>query len=293
MISKFQESSEGHKGTCVHPPGLLGAVLLHPHATGPSHCSDGASPMLVGAVLIPLHLSSSSLIQPRPALGSVIVIASESCCPRSQLDLITDTARPKFFLLGLLEVSSQDLRLKGWHGATILITAHGNSHFPSEVKAIFPSELSVGSGTAINKSSWAATWLCTCLNLLKVKALQKDREKSVGFRAFYALENYFGSLWGKDAHRWTPQLSLLLRMMLCMMLCVNSSLEGRTWAVMKLLLCELWSPQAGEGQCVDRAKHHETLSKIAIFRSRFYLTAWKRSWCASPEHVRFFVLGHL
>lgn len=78
---------------------------------------------------------------------------------------------------------------------------------------------------------------------------------------------------GKGAHKRPPQLSLLLRMMLCVMLCVNSSLEGRTRAVMKLLLCEPGSPHAGEGQCVERAKHHETLPKIALVGSRFYLTA--------------------
>lgn len=44
------------------------------------------------------------------------------------------------------------LRLRGWHRAIILTTVHGNSCFPSGIQAIFPSGLSVGSRTAINKA---------------------------------------------------------------------------------------------------------------------------------------------
>lgn len=229
--------------------------------------------------------------RPKQLLG-LLLIASLSCRPKCQLELITGTASPKLFLLGLLEVSRQNLRLKRWHWATILITVHGNSCFPSGVKPIFPSGLSAGSRTAIIKPSWAATWLCTCLHLLKVTILQKEREKPVNLWLFKylktILDHYQEGVHTEDLCD-SPCCSLW-RSMRC---CVSSLLDGTTWAVKKLLLQKLSSPHASEGQCMKRAKLHEMLPNIALFWSQCYLTAWKGSWCASPEHVRFSLFGHL
>lgn len=115
---------QGLRGDCVHPPGLLGADCCMPMAQ--EHFTAGTGSVRCGCCA---RASPPPVLLIHPALSIPWQCFCPSCWPRSQLDLITGAARPRFCLLGLLEVSSQDLRSKSWHRATNLITIPGKSHF--------------------------------------------------------------------------------------------------------------------------------------------------------------------